>query len=100
VEEDQDDGGFAPHSPWSAPPIHRPAPRTETDRWTRREVTTRPRTEDPPPIAPAPLAPKVEPPIARPAPKGTNGQLYQAPRVEPADPDERRRLAVERIDRE
>jgi MinD-like ATPase involved in chromosome partitioning or flagellar assembly len=90
--EPNDEGAFAPHSPWSAPPIHRPAPRTDSDRWTRREVTTRPRTEDPPPIAPpAPLAPTVETPIApKPPVNGLDngGRVYQAPPPEEPDPDE------------
>jgi MinD-like ATPase involved in chromosome partitioning or flagellar assembly len=90
VEEDRDEGAFAPHSPWSAPPIHRPTPRTDTDRWTRKEVTTRPRTEEPV----APLAPKVEPPIVPKAPPvnghglDNGGRVYQAPPPEEPDPDE------------
>jgi MinD-like ATPase involved in chromosome partitioning or flagellar assembly len=47
---------FAPHSPWSQPPIHRPSPRPEPEpRWTRRDVTRRASEEPyvPPPAAPA-----------------------------------------------
>jgi hypothetical protein len=36
------DAAFAPHSPWSQPPVHRPAPRVEPEppKWTRREVAS------------------------------------------------------------
>src|SRR5258705_9519707 len=71
------DAPFAPHSPWSQPPIHRPAPRAdpEPSKWTRRDVPS----QRPPAPFPPLLPPPVPEPIAEPIPDAAPepAQLYQ-----------------------
>ena len=53
AEVTEGDAPFALNSPWSQPPIHRPAPRAdpEPSRWTRRDVRPSAIRFEPPPSA-------------------------------------------------
>jgi MinD-like ATPase involved in chromosome partitioning or flagellar assembly len=79
AEVTEGDEPFAPHSPWSQPPIHRPSPRAdpEPSKWTRRDVGSQ-RSQPDPVLYPPPVAPPAPPPRPPPAePPAAEGDLYQ-----------------------